>query len=158
VVLAVVWGLTRLQRSSLAPLSAVLLVGSVGGWLSAFGGAFKDAPIEGFETLKFFRSPLLALAWSLVVACFTTELLYVALCGLGYTVATTETYKTFFFPSKPRGKFAGKPVLFPHLLRWRYRFAPLYAGIWVIVLSNIALAFGEASPALLGSASARLPG
>lgn len=149
VVLAVVWGLTALQRTSVAPLTAVLLVGSIGGWLSAFGGAFKDAPIEGFETLKFFRSPLLTLLWSLVVACFTREVLFVALCGLGYTVATTETYKTFFFPDKPRGKFAGKPILFPDLLRWRYRFAPLYAAIWVVVLLNIALAFGEPGRGLL---------
>ncbi len=109
-------------------------MGSIGGWLSAFGGAFKDAPIEGFETFKFFRSPVLALLWSLVVACFTKEVLFVALCGLGYTVATTETYKTFFFPDKPRGKFAGKPILFPDLLSWRYRFAPLYAAIWLVVL------------------------
>jgi hypothetical protein len=149
VILGVVSGTTVLQRSSMAPLSAVLLVGSVGGWLSAFGGAFKDAPIEGFETLKFFRSPVLALTWSLVVACFTTEVLFVALCGLGYTVATIETYKTFFFPNKPRGKFAGKPILFPALLRWRYRFAPLYAAIWLAVLVNIALAFGEPTRGLL---------
>jgi hypothetical protein len=38
-------------------------------------------------------------------------------------VATIETYKTFFFPHRPRGKFAGKPILFPGLLTWRYRFA-----------------------------------
>jgi hypothetical protein len=149
VVLAVVSGLMALGRSSVPPLTAVLLVGSVGGWLSAFGGAFKDAPIEGFETFKFFRSPVLALLWSLVVACFTNEVLFVALCGLGYTVATTETYKTFFFPNKPRGKFAGKPILFPDLLRWRYRFAPLYAAIWLVVLLNIALAFGEPGRGLL---------
>lgn len=149
VILGVVWGLTALERTTVAPLTAVLLVGSVGGWLSAFGGAFKDAPIEGFETLKFFRSPILALLWSLVMACFTKEVLFVALCGLGYTVATTETYKTFFFPDKPRGKFAGKPILFPDLLRWRYRFTPLYAAIWLVILVNMALAFGEPARGLL---------
>jgi hypothetical protein len=150
-VLLVGWGLAGLQRSSVAPLTAVLLIGSVGGWLSAFGGAFKDAPVEGFETLKFFRSPVLALAWSLLVACFTRSYLFVALCGLGYTVATIETYKTFFFPNRPRGKFAGKPVLFPRLLTWRYRFAPLYGAIWLAVLANIALALGEPRRGLLGS-------
>ena len=40
------------------------LVGSTIGWLIACGGAFKDAPIEGFETLKFFRSPVIAGAWA----------------------------------------------------------------------------------------------
>ncbi len=153
-ILAIAWGLTGLQRaSSLSPLAAVLLVGSIGGWLSAFGGAFKDAPIEGFETLKFFRSPLVALLWSLLVALFTTEYLFVALCGLGYSVATIETYKTFFFPNKPRGKFAGKPVLHPRFLTWRYRFAPLYAAIWLAMLVNIALALGEPRRGLLGRAA-----
>lgn len=150
-VLLVGWGLAGLQRSAVAPLTAVLLIGSVGGWLSAFGGAFKDAPVEGFETLKFFRSPAIALAWSLLVACFTRSYLFVALCGLGYTVATIETYKTFFFPNRPRGKFAGKPVLFPRLLTWRYRFAPLYGAIWLAVLVNVALALGEPRRGLLGS-------
>lgn len=149
VVLAVVWGIGALQRSTVAPLAAVLLIGSVGGWLSAIGGAFKDAPIEGFETFKFFRSPVLALFWALVAAFLTTKYLFVALCGLGYTVASIETYKTFFFPSRPRGKFAGKPILFPRLLTWRHRFAPLFAAIWVIVLVHLLLAFGEPPQGLL---------
>jgi hypothetical protein len=148
-IIVVAWALTALESISLAPLAAVLLIGSVGGWLSAFGGAAKDAPLEGFETFKFFRSPALALAWAFLVACFTTRYLFVALCALGYTVATTETYKTFFFPSRPRGKFAGKPILFPQLLRWRYRFAPLYAGIWLAILLNISLAFREPAQGLL---------
>jgi hypothetical protein len=147
------WGVLTLERASLAPLSAVLVIGSLGGWLSAFGGAFKDAPVEGFETLKFFRSPVIALAWSLLLACFTREYVFIALCALGYTVATIETYKTFFFPNRPRGKFAGKPILFPHLSTWRYRFAPLFATIWLAVLVNIALALGEPRAGLLGSSS-----
>jgi hypothetical protein len=36
------------------------MVASISGWISAFLGAWKDAPIEGFETLKFFRSPVVA--------------------------------------------------------------------------------------------------
>jgi hypothetical protein len=146
-------GLVRLQQRGLAPLTAVLLIGSLGGWLSAFGGAFKDAPIEGFETWKFFRSPAIALAWSLVVARFTTEYLFVAMCGLGYTVATIETWKTFFFPHRPRGKFAGKPVRFPRFLTWRRRFVPLYVGIWIAVAVNLGLAFGEADHGLLRSST-----
>lgn len=158
VVLAVVFGLRAFQDAStgVAGWVVVLLIGSIGGWLSAFGGAFKDAPVEGFETFKFFRSPAVALFWAAIVAWFSRDLLHIALCGLGYTVATIETYKTFFFPNKPRGKFAGKPVLFPRLLTWRYRFAPLYAAIWVAVLVNLAVAFSEPRSGLLGS-PARAP-
>lgn len=144
------WALLGIEGLSLAPLNVVLLIGSVGGWLSAFGGAFKDAPVEGFETLKFFRSPLIALGWALLVAFLTTQHLFIVLCGLGYTVASIETYKTFFFPGRPRGKFAGKPVLFPEFLTWRQRFVPLYGAIWLLVLTNIALAFAEPRQGLLG--------
>jgi len=147
------WGLVVLQGSGMAPLAAVLLIGSVGGWLSAFGGAFKDAPVEGFETLKFFRSPMIALLWSLLASCLTTEYPFIAMCGLGYTVATIETWKTFFFPNRPRGKFAGKPILFPRLLTWRHRFVPIFVAIWITVVANVALAVREPGKGVL-----RFPG
>lgn len=37
------------------------LVGFFSGLAVAAGGAIKDAPYEGFQTLKFFRSPVVAL-------------------------------------------------------------------------------------------------
>jgi hypothetical protein len=127
-------GARVLAQSSYA--SSFLVIGAVGtaaSWFSAFGGAWKDAPIEGFETLKFFRSPGIALAWVLLLMPLTDHLILLGLSSAGYTVATIETYKTFFFPSKPRGKFAGKPVLFPEMLRRRQRFVPLYVGIWTLI-------------------------
>jgi hypothetical protein len=108
----------------------VLLVGGLGGWISAFGGAWKDAPSEGFQILKFFRSPLLAALFAGGLAGLIDSLLLVTLAATGYTVATTETYKTFFFPSKPRGKFAGQPVRYPEMLFRRQRFVLPYAAIW----------------------------
>ena len=112
----------------------VALVGSIGGWVSAFGGAWKDAPIEGFQPLKFLRSPLLAAGWALLLAQLSTDMVVVALAAIGFTIATTESYKTFFFPSRPRGKFAGKPVRYPEILRTRNRVVPVYVGIWLLVL------------------------
>ena len=117
------------------------LLGSVFGWLIACGGAFKDAPIEGFEWLKFFRSPIVAGAWAALLSPFTGSYLLAALAGAGYSVATIETYKTFFFPHRPRGKFAGKPVLFPEHLSTRRRFVPLYGAIWCVVAATLALAW-----------------
>ena len=35
------------------PAWATILVGGVGGWLTASGGAWKDAPVEGFSFWKF---------------------------------------------------------------------------------------------------------
>ncbi|MEP7345371.1 MAG: hypothetical protein ABI877_08890, partial [Gemmatimonadaceae bacterium] len=53
------WGINGLQETALPvhPVVAALAIGSVGGWLTAIGGAWKDAPVEGFEPLKFLRSP-----------------------------------------------------------------------------------------------------
>jgi hypothetical protein len=116
------------------PLGAVLAVGGLGGWISAFGGAWKDAPKEGFQTLKFFRSPFIATVYAVLLSRLTDDLVLTTLAALGFTIATTETYKTFFFPSKPRGKFAGMPVLYPDMLRKRQPFIALYAGIWLVVI------------------------
>lgn len=125
------------------PLWTLVLVASVGGWYSAFGGAFKDAPIEGFETLKFFRSPVVATIYGLLVSNFTTSYPVIALCAIGFTVATLETYKTFFFPSTPRGKFAGKPIHHPVMLRRRQYFVPLYVLIWLGVVATFVTAFAS---------------
>jgi hypothetical protein len=136
------WGVSVAQTRLGSPNPAMfLLFGSAGGWLSAFGGAFKDAPIEGFQTLKFFRSPLIAAGYALLLSCWTDNYLLVAAGALGYTIATIETYKTFFFPSKPRGKFANKPILHPEHLETRKRYVPLYAGIWLFVIVSVVLAF-----------------
>jgi hypothetical protein len=136
--LTVHWVATSGRLAGSVP--AVLAVASMGGWISAFLGAWKDAPVEGFQPLKFVRSPLWAAGYGGVLALFTTSSLVIIMAALGYTIATLETYKTFFFPSKPRGKFAGKPILFPDMLARRQRFVPVYAAIWFLVLTGFVLA------------------
>ena len=141
--LALVYGY---QHAAAAPQSIYgrVLVAAAGAWISAFGGAWKDAPIEVFQTLKFFRSPLIAMGWALVLAHLTPDLVLLTLAATGYTIATTETSKTFFWPSRPRGKFVGKPVHFPAMLRTRQRVVPLYVAIWLAVI--VAIAVGLRNP------------
>jgi len=145
-------GLRTAERllSDWPQVAAILLVGGVGGWISAIGGAAKDAPIEGFETLKFFRSPLIATGWALLLAHLADDYVSIALGAIGFTVATIETWKTFFFPGRPRGKFAGKPVLFPAVLRWRLRIVPVYVAIWIALLTGFILALGDTRGGLIG--------
>ena len=112
-------------------LLTVFLVGSAGGWISAVGGAWKDAPVEGLLLFKFFRSPGIAFLYGIFIASLTVNYVFIFLGAIGYTVATIETYKTFFFPHRPRGKFVGKTPLFPELLETRQRFVPLYVLIWI---------------------------
>jgi hypothetical protein len=131
-----------------SPLFLALTIGALGGWYSAFGGAWKDAPIEGFQLLKFFRSPLIAAFFAYLLFRLGATPAQGTFGAIGYTVATTETYKTFFFPSKPRGKFAGKPVRFPEWLEQRKRFVPLYVAVWALLLLGfvVALATPAAHP------------
>jgi hypothetical protein len=129
------------------PLWLVVGIGGLGGWISAFGGAWKDAPKEGFQIFKFFRSPIIASLFALGLSYLTDDLVLVTLAATGFCVATTETYKTFFFPSVPRGKFAGMPVHFPDMLRRRQPFVFLYAAIWLVVLGALVVALkGVPSP------------
>ena len=123
------------------PLWQILLIASIGGWYSACGGAFKDAPIEGFEWFKFFRSPGSAMLYGFLVSRFTNSYVLITLCAIGYTVATLETWKTFFFPSKPRGKFAGKPITHPRMLETRQKFIPVYVAIWIGIVTSFTVAF-----------------
>lgn len=133
-----VYGLSRAQAAwpQLGNRTWLVVLGSLGGWFSAFGGAWKDAPIEGFQTLKFFRSPLMAAAYAWILSHVTDSVPAVVLAAEGFVIATTETYKTFFFPSKPRGKFANKPVLFPDMMVRRQYFVPLYMAIWIGLLAG----------------------
>jgi hypothetical protein len=130
--------LDRRYAHDLPPWATVVTVGAAFGWISAFGGAWKDAPIEGFETFKFFRSPGIAAAWALIVIQLQTSWVVLALAAEGFTVASIETYKKFGFPSKPPGKFAGKPVRFPEHLVRRRKFVAPYAVIWALVLGHLA--------------------
>ena len=126
------------------------LVGLAVGAVIAFGGAWKDAPTEGFDTLKFFRSPCLTVVFAFLLAQLTNSYLQLAVAAIGYERAVAETYKTFFFPSKPRGKFAEKPVLFPDMLTRRQYFVPAYAAIWAMVIVTAAVALRDiATPSVL---------
>ena len=116
------------------------MVGLATGMIVAVSGAWKDAPKEGFEILKFFRSPAMTVSFALLLSFFTDSYLLAAAGALGFERATAETYKTFFFPSKPRGKFAGKPILHPEMLTRRYYFVPVYVTIWIAVVACATMA------------------
>jgi len=160
--LAIVYGVRWLQLHPgvLPRFLAVALVGSAGGWISAFGGAWKDAPVEGFSIFKFFRSPFMTLCYGVFLASLTPSYPFIFLGAIGYTVATIETYKTFFFPSKDRGKFEGKPRSHPEYLRTRYHFVPLYVLIWAgVITAGVAALTGPREGALFAdrSEAAQLP-
>jgi hypothetical protein len=102
----------RLQDDlSWLPWWGLVIAVGTGGWLTAVGGAWKDAPVEGFQLAKFFRSPVVATPGGCLLLPFTSSLLLLVLAAGGWSVITIETYKTFVAGGPP-GKFAGKPIRF----------------------------------------------
>jgi len=133
--------------STIDSMTRVATVGFVVGAIIAVGGAWRDAPLEGFDPLKFLRSPMIALGVALLLSRFTDSYFQIAVAAIGYERAVAETYKTFCLPSHTCGKFAGKPVRFPDVLRRRLPFVPIFAAIWVLVATAGLLALGDASVA-----------
>ncbi len=119
---------------------AGLLVSAAVAGISAIGGAWKDAPLEGFQFWKFFRSPAVGGAWGIVLSLLSGDLVAVSFGALGLTIATIETWKKFHQPYSAPGKFSGKTVRFPELGRWRRRFIPVLVSVWGFVLGAAALA------------------
>ena len=146
--------IAKLDRGVAPQLWRVAAVGFVTGLIIAVGGGWKDAPKEGFDPLKFMRSPAMTVTYALLLSLFTDSYLLMAVGAIGYERATAETYKTFFFPSKPRGKFAGKPIVHPEMMRHRGYFVPAYVAIWAVVLVSGFLAlYGKTVHVLAGVAS-----
>jgi hypothetical protein len=117
-------------QPQLPPLwGGFIIVGGFGGLLTACGGAWKDAPIEGFSGWKFLRSPLVATSWAVPLSMMTQSLVLVTLSAGGFAVASIETYKTFLTGGRPPGKFATKPVRFdlPVARRW---LAAVHVSLW----------------------------
>jgi len=125
-------GLTHIARAALG--------GAAVGILLACGGAWKDAPKEGFDIVKFFRSPMMTVIYACLLSSFTADHLLIAAAAIGYERATAETYKTFFFPSRPRGKFNGRPILYPAIRETRVYFVPMYVTISLSVVAFAAAA------------------
>ncbi|MBA3529979.1 MAG: hypothetical protein H0T91_11860 [Propionibacteriaceae bacterium] len=140
VVVVGLFGIHALQlRLPAVPTPWVIAtVGGLGGWATAFGGAWKDAPIEGFSGWKFLRSPAVATLWAVPLSFLTDSWVTLLLAAGGFAVASIETYKTFLTGGRPPGKFAGRPVS-THLPTLRSVFAHQHAVLWMVVAATFAV-------------------
>jgi hypothetical protein len=111
--------------------------GAIAGLIgSAAGGAWKDAPIEGFNPIKFFRSPLVGAIWGALLIFFIDNYSVLLFACIGGERMVIELYKTFVLKSIP-GKFnATKPkyidwiskrkkFILPYLISW---------GVFIVLL------------------------
>ncbi len=128
-----------------SPAWLTALVGGTGGWLTAVGGAWKDAPVEGFSGWKFLRSPAVATGWALALAPLVTDWLVLAVSAGGLSVLVIETYKTFLTGGRPPGKFHRKQVRF---VAWtaRRRCRVLHCGLYGALAAVVLRSPGALAP------------
>ena len=110
----------------------IVTVGGFGGWATAFGGAWKDAPVEGFSFWKFLRSPAVATMWAVPLSLMTTNWLTLCLAAGGLSVFSIETYKTFWTGGRPPGKFANQPLRY-RLPATRHMMGLMHTGAWLML-------------------------
>jgi hypothetical protein len=133
-VVAMAFVAAALQPADGGPPYLLVLVGGIGGWLTAVGGAWKDAPVEGFSGWKFLRSPVVATAWTIMLLPFTQDWVALTFAAAGLSVLSIETYKTFFTGGRPPGKFDGKPTR-PGVDVQRHRCQLLHVGVYLCLAS-----------------------
>ena len=138
-VVAMAFVAAALQPDDGGSLLLLVLVGGIGGWLTAVGGAWKDAPVEGFSGWKFLRSPVVATAWTVMLLPFTQDWVALTFAAAGLSVLSIETYKTFFTGGRPPGKFDGKPMR-PGVDVQRHRCQLLHSGVYACLASVAGMA------------------
>ncbi len=110
------------------------LIGLLIGVATALGGSYKDGFFEGFDGLKFFRSPLVGLTSGLVVGFFTHDPFFLLFATGGLERMISEGYKTFLSKAYVPGKFNLRRPSHLRPLRQRMRLVPLYLATWVAFL------------------------
>lgn len=134
--LALFWFLTRFDLT-LNHLFYFVLVGFFGGFLmgmvEAVGGSWKDAPFEGFDRLKFFRSPLISAFWGLLLVFGQQNLGLLVFSAVGATRMTVEVHKAFLKGYRS-GKFKATKPTFSYWAEHREWFYPPYVLTWLVFI------------------------
>jgi hypothetical protein len=129
VVLEILFGVSISGNSWIIP-------GVILSTLPSLGGAWKDAPIEGFEIKKFPRSFIIMFASIFLLSRLTNNLMILVLGAAGLERLLVEFYKTFLFLSTP-GKFNSK-VTFPEWKQKRILFMVSYTlGLVILFISLV---------------------
>ena len=138
------FGIAQLDRGNPdgADMFSGAMVGLIVGIIIAIGGAWKDAPKEGFQLLKFFRSPSMTMVCAVALSMLTDSYLQVAVASIGFERAAVETWKTLLTRETAPGKFIGKPERHPQMRVHRRRGVPVFLAIWAFVLAAAAAAVG----------------
>ena len=138
---------------SLIKIDNFLLVGIIVsslGLFEAIGGSWKDAPFEGFDRLKFFRSPVTAISTGLLLFYFfrieNGLILFLVTHGLMRMII--ELKKAFLSDRYHPGKFKTGSLIDENLLEKRKILMPTYVFTWIVFGVLFLIALKNASPNL----------
>lgn len=135
VFVALIFGITFLDQTMIK-FWHFALVSYLTGLSVAFGGAYKDAPFEGFDYIKFQRSGFVLLAFSpLFYYLGPISLGYLIFMNIGLERFLVEYYKTYI-QRNMSGKFKPDTVRIQKYIDTREKF---HYGAWVIIFSVAAL-------------------
>lgn len=101
---------------------------------SSIPGCYKDAPIEGFDKLKFFRSAIVGTVIGVVFGFFTHDYVLLGIGVIGMERMVVEFYKSFIYQKVP-GKFASTKPLYPTWKTKKKIFIAPYFASWILALS-----------------------
>lgn len=113
------------------------LIGLSGGVLTALGGGYKDGFFEGFDGLKFWRSPIVGALAGGFIASKTQNPLLILLASMGCERMIVEFYKGFLISGYVPGKFKLKKALYLVWLEKRKLIYWPYLFTWLLFLMLI---------------------
>lgn len=133
VIIVLLTGLFLLIKTRISGYSWIW-IGLLMATIPSIGGAYKDAPIEGFDIKKFPRSFLIMFSSIVLLHTLTDNMMILVAAGAGLERVLVEYYKTFVIRSIP-GKFIGN-VISPEWISKRRMFIYSYAGALLIILAS----------------------
>lgn len=109
-----------------------LIVGAGFGTAEAIAGAYKDGTIEGFSTLKFFKSPVFCALGGLLASWHTATLIFLMLAAYGSNRMFLELFFKILQPGYAPGKFRSMTGSFTEWTAQRKYFLLPYGVTWLL--------------------------
>lgn len=113
------------------------MIGLIAGTITALGGGYKDGFFEGFDPIKFFRSPIVTGLAAAFIAEKSQNPVLIFFAAMGFERMIVEFYKGFVKSGYVPGKFRFKKPVYPQWVEKRKIFIFPYALTWLIVFSLI---------------------
>ncbi|MDD5290807.1 MAG: hypothetical protein PHZ04_01700 [Patescibacteria group bacterium] len=115
VFLGIIWGVYQIGMILPETISITkkgMIMGFIIGLFEGIGGGYKDGTFEGFRTVTFIRSPILAAVGGFLMALLTNNPLFILLGLLAFERIMIET-KKFFKKGYMPGKFIQGEMPYP---------------------------------------------